>query len=59
MDDVRHGTGTKSRGTVNSNECGLTVTPEPALIIHYDALHYGFGIHFISRFWILYIPYIP
>lgn len=27
LDDVRLWTGTKSRGTANSNECGSTVTP--------------------------------
>lgn len=48
LDDVRLETGTKSRGTVNSNECGWTVTPESALAIHDDALHYlyDFGLFF-------------
>lgn len=39
LDDVRLGTGTKSRGTANSNECGWSVAPEPALwsfmMMHY------------------------
>lgn len=50
LDDVRLGTGTKSRGTANSNECGWSVTPEPALVIHDDALHCVYGVGFVFAY---------